>query len=253
MHQSKKPLNGKQFYNDNPPKYTGKYDDEIAKLMTGLQNTKPFSYQHESDPIYQGYKDQYTKLGASAMDDTIGKVSSRTGGLASSFATSAAQQANQSYLSELTNKIPKLEQLAYERYANETKEKRSNLDQLLHLDKVNYGKFTDALGQYNNDRNFDYKQFSDDWNREHGLYRETIDDQYKEDEIRWKRDEAARKRAQSDQKETQSLSANREKTLRDKAKTMAQYGNFSGYRALGYTEAEIAWMRADYERKNTKK
>lgn len=54
-----------------------------------------------------------------AMMDTLGQAAALTGGYGSSYAQSAGQQAYQSYLQGLNDKIPELYQLALERYDRE--------------------------------------------------------------------------------------------------------------------------------------
>ena len=53
-------------------------------------------------------KDTYTREGQRAMQDTIGQVSARTGGIASSYATSAGNQAYNYMMQQLGDKIPQL-------------------------------------------------------------------------------------------------------------------------------------------------
>ena len=48
---------------------------------------------------YDSLKKRYTDAGRKAMDDTLGKASARTGGLASSYATTAANQTYNDYMS----------------------------------------------------------------------------------------------------------------------------------------------------------
>lgn len=56
----------------------------------------------ESDD-YASLVKRYSKQGLRAMDDTLGRVAARTGGIASSYAATAAQQANLGYMTELEN------------------------------------------------------------------------------------------------------------------------------------------------------
>ena len=61
-----------------------------------------YTYQKfvESDD-YASLVKRYSKQGLRAMDDTLGRVAARTGGIASSYATTAGQQAYGGYMSEL--------------------------------------------------------------------------------------------------------------------------------------------------------
>lgn len=120
------------------PSYTTKYQGLIDQLTNDLLGKKEFSYNYEEDPLYKQYAEAYTRNGQRAMEDTLGQVSARTGGLASSYAGSAAQQSYNNYMEELSNIIPELEQQAYNRYNDD------------------YDRIFALLDQYNTDRNFSY-------------------------------------------------------------------------------------------------
>lgn len=139
------------------PSYVSSYDEIMAKAMGQVLNRAPFTYDHEKDPSYQQYADAYTRMGQKAMDDTLGKVSARTGGLASSYATTAAQQTYDGYMAQLTDKVPELRQLAYQMYQDEGAEQRQNLQLLQNLEQIAYGRYRDELDQYNADRDYNYK------------------------------------------------------------------------------------------------
>lgn len=61
-----------------------------------------YTYQKfvESDD-YASLVKRYSKQGLRAMDDTLGRVAARTGGIASSYATTAGQQAYGGYMADL--------------------------------------------------------------------------------------------------------------------------------------------------------
>ena len=98
-----------------------------------------FSYNLESDPVWQAYKKQYTREGQRATQDALGTTAASTGGIPSSYATAAATQAGDYYAAQMTDKVPELYQQAYNRYLNE-------------------------LSQWNADRNFGYGQYIDELN-----------------------------------------------------------------------------------------
>ena len=98
-----------------------------------------FSYDLESDPVWQAYKKQYTREGQRATQDALGTTAASTGGIPSSYATAAATQAGDYYAAQMTDKVPELYQQAYNRYLNE-------------------------LSQWNADRSFGYGQYIDELN-----------------------------------------------------------------------------------------
>lgn len=114
--------------------YKSQYGDQISGLQNTLAN-RTFEYDPEKDESYQQYKTDYTRMGEQAMDDTIGKVSARTGGLASSYATSAANQTYNNYMQQLASKIPELRQIAYGHYQDEGNNLRNQLNDYLTRDQ----------------------------------------------------------------------------------------------------------------------
>lgn len=159
------------------PTYVSKYQDQINALTARLMGAAPFSYDPDSDPTYQQYKESYTRSGERAMQDTLGQIAARTGGLASSYAASASQQAYDNYMAALADKVPELKQLAYSMYLDEQSALRSNLNTLLSLEQSEYAKYLDALSQYNADRNFAYGQFTDERNFDYQTDRDALADE----------------------------------------------------------------------------
>lgn len=173
--QSNKQTGGGFSYR-SAPSYVNKYTKDISNLAAQILNRDAFSYNPETDETYQQYKDSYTRSGQRAMQDTLGQVSSRTGGYASSYATAAGQQAYDNYMAALSDKIPELKQLAYSMYQDEGNNQRNNINMLLSLDQNDYAKYQNTLNQYNADRSFDYGVFSDDRNYNYQLNRDNVTD-----------------------------------------------------------------------------
>ena len=134
--------------------YLSKYQARIDALADAILNRDPFSYEKEKDPLYLQYKDTYTRGGQRGMQDTLAQVSARTGGLASSYAESAAQQTYNNYMAQLADKVPELYQLAYSMYMDELGQDRADLSMLMGLDDTAYGRWSD-------DRNFGYNAYRD--------------------------------------------------------------------------------------------
>lgn len=138
------------------PEYTSAYQDQINAMVDQILNRDKFSYDYTQDPLYQQYAEAYTRNGKQAMNDTHAQIAARTGGLASSYAGTAAQQQYNQYMQALNDKIPELYQLAYSMYNDEGNTMRNNLSMVQGLENTDYGRYMDQLGQYNTDRNFAY-------------------------------------------------------------------------------------------------
>lgn len=106
--------------------------------VTGMQSSQPgtqtvyqqalneaapaagsFLYDPATDPSYGAQKKAYLREGDRARADTMAQVSAATGGVPSSYAVTAAQQAGDYYSTQWADKVPGLEQTAYQKYLQE--------------------------------------------------------------------------------------------------------------------------------------
>lgn len=229
--------------------YRGARDSAISQL----QSRKPFSYDPETDPAYQQYKEQYTREGKRAMDDTLAKVSARTGGLASSYAASAAGQANNYYMQQLADKVPELRQLAYQMYQDEGDRLRADAQMYgsLSANDANIWQGT-ALQPFQSDRDYALSVDRDLYDRgvterQMGLQQAEFDRQG--DWHREERDDIAYERAEAQK-------AKEEQAAKEYAALIAQGGDYSGYGGVysQMTPEQIAALEGlareqlDYER-----
>ncbi len=143
------------------PEYKSRYSDAVKSNLSSVLEGKKFNYDIGSDKLFSQYKDSYTKAGKTAMEDTVGNASMLTGGYANSYAVTAGQQAYDSYMSKLNDKIPELEQRAYERYRDEEDSAYKKLNTLIGLEDTEYGRYRDSVADYNTNREFEYNKNKD--------------------------------------------------------------------------------------------
>lgn len=261
---------GGDFSYGDAPEYLSRWDDALTALAGQLMSRPAFSYDYTQDPLYQQYREVYTREGDRAMRDTLGQVSARTGGLASSYAASAASQANNYYMAQLSDVIPQLEQLAYQRYLGQGEALMDQLQAVQALEAGDYARYQDALGQWNTDRAFAYNAWSDARDFSYAAGRDQLSDQRYAQELAYQQardgygeglDRAALLASVGDysgyaglwglsDEQTQALidayAGERALSDRDAAMALAdwkaQYGDFSGLTALGvdtgYLEAQ---------------
>lgn len=91
---------------------------------------------------YKSLQNRYSASGRMGMQDVMGQVAARTGGLASSYATSAAQQQYNYYMSQL-------EDVARQMYAQERDDILQNANLYRNLAIDEYGKYRDEMSDYN--------------------------------------------------------------------------------------------------------
>ena len=171
-----------------PGEYQSTWQGQINGIIDRIMNREDFSYDVNSDALYQQYKDQYSTLGKLAMQDTMGQAAGLTGGYGSSYASTAGNQAYQSYLSQLNEVVPELYGMARDQYNQEGQELYNQYGLLTDQDSQDYGRYVDQYNQwaserdhlqgvYNDERNFDYGKYSDDKSYAYDEYRNAISDQ----------------------------------------------------------------------------
>lgn len=137
-------------------KYVSPFSGKIDNGISNLENMK-FSYNPESDPLYQAYKKMYNREGDRALKSTLSSVSAAQGGI-SSYASQAAQQASNYYAQQLTDKIPELEQLAYQKYRDDYNNDFNLVNLYKTLDDTGYNRYADAR-DYAYKENYDNRYF----------------------------------------------------------------------------------------------
>lgn len=208
------PLTASAFMNFNPgqaPTRNAEYEDLYRDYLNQIINRDKFSYDAENDPNYLQYKNQYTREGNRAMQDTLGQISARTGGLASSYAGTAAAQANNYYMQQLADKIPELYQQAYNRYLKEFEMQMDTLGAIGNGRDYNLNAYQTDYDVFNTDAQRKYGQLSD-------YYNGYMNEQQQAKENAWTEQQMAR---------------DEEKWNLEKAITNAQYGNTALAEALG--------------------
>ena len=109
----------------------GDYAGRLDTLQEELSSRPAFSYDASADPLYETYKNLYTRQGQLSMLDAMGRAAALTGGYGSSYAQTAGQQSYQNYLEKLSSVMPELYAAAYQRYAGEGEAIESRYSALL--------------------------------------------------------------------------------------------------------------------------
>lgn len=143
------------------PTFNSKYEQNIDELLNQILNREDFEYNLLEDDLYRQYKEQYNREGDRSMNDTLAAAASGAGGM-NSYAINAAQQANDYYAAQLTDKIPELYQLAYEMYLDDIDMQVRDLGLLTGMDDTQYGRYRDTMSDWYNDRDFSYNKYRDD-------------------------------------------------------------------------------------------
>lgn len=185
------------------------------KYMKDYENSR-FSYDFNTDPVYQAAKQAYMNQGRLAAKNVAAQAAKLTGGYGNSYGTVAAQQQFNQALENVNNIIPELQNAAYSRYQNDLAKKQSLAN--WYLQNSRYKK--------------EDERYADEtaYNRE----RDRISDARYADELAYSR---SRDRI-SDERYADETAYNRKQTeignALEKAKIAASIGDYSFYKALGF-------------------
>lgn len=122
-------------------------NDWLEQVKSDIQNYGEFSYDVNSDALYQQYADQYVRQGKLAMQDVMGQAAAMTGGYGNSYAASVGNQAFQSYLQQLNDRVPELYKLALDRYNMGKQDLYDQYGMLLSEYEREYGLYSDEYQQ----------------------------------------------------------------------------------------------------------
>lgn len=179
---------------------------QISAKLDALLNRTPFSYDAASDPLYQQYRKQYTREADRSAEDVLGKAAVMTGGMPSTAAVAASQQASDYQMSQMTDKIPELQQLAYSMYQDKLSGDRADLNTLIGLEDNNYNRWLadrnylyqlarDQVGDQQTADALAYQKQQDKLNYNYQKERDAIDDARYNAEWQYKLQQAAQQAA----------------------------------------------------------
>lgn len=159
-----------QHQANKPGDYSPVWQDEADAYLNQYQNRDPFSYDFNSDALYQQYKDNYIQQGQMAMMDTMGQAAAMTGGYGNSYAQTAGQQAYNLYLNQLNDVMPELYQMAHDRYTQEGQNMLDMYDLYMNKENYEYSKYQDVLNNWYQEDSRLQSNYDSLYNREWNEY-----------------------------------------------------------------------------------
>ncbi len=151
--------------------------DAYNKLIDSVANRKEFSYDPSQDASYGAYRKQYLREGDRASANALAQASAASGGRPSSYAVTAANQAGNYYAGQAADKLPELEQNAYQRYLSDFQANLSSLGAMQTDRQTGYNEWMDqynmlqnSLGNYQNQEATAYQKYLDRIANAMGLY-----------------------------------------------------------------------------------
>lgn len=137
------------LYGNKPAEWAGSsVDDTLKSIYDQIMSRPDFTYDLNGDALWQQYKEQYTMAGNMAMQDTMGQAAGLTGGYGSSYSQAVGQQSYNSYLQELNNIIPDLQDNAYGLYEAEGNKLQDQYALTEDIRNDEYAMYTDKYNQW---------------------------------------------------------------------------------------------------------
>ena len=141
------------------------FSGQVTEMIDKIMNREKFSYDVDTDPLFQQALASAMNSGKQAMQDTIGQASALTGGYGSTYATTAGNQAYNAFIEDAYDNLPQYYQMAMEAYQMEGDEMYRQYGMLSAEDEKEYNRNIaayDATYQHRN-RMFDeaYNQYRD--------------------------------------------------------------------------------------------
>ena len=129
------------------------FSDDVRAMMDKITNREKFSYDVDTDPLFQQALASAMNSGKQAMQDTIGQASALTGGYGSTYATTAGNQSYNAFIEDAYNNLPQYYQMAMEAYQMEGDELYRQLGMYTDADDREYNRNVtayDATYQHRN-------------------------------------------------------------------------------------------------------
>lgn len=140
--------------NSKPGEYQGAYDQQLKDIYDKIMNREKFSYDLAGDPLWQQYKDQYTRQGRLAMMDTMGQAANLTGGYGNSYSQAVGQQQYNAYMQQLAAVMPELYDRARDAYDAEGNRMLQEYQLTGDLAADDYSKYQDAYNRWLTERSY---------------------------------------------------------------------------------------------------
>ena len=171
------------------PVYTSQWETKINDIIDKILNREDFSFDVNSDALYQQYKDKYIKQGKLAMQDAIGQASAMTGGYGNSYAQSVGQQQYAAQLENLNDVVPELYGMAYDKYNQEGQDLYNQYSLLGEQEDRDYSRYMDAYSQWRDERDFEYQKSIDERNAKYENWSDPVENESAEPPVKLTTDE----------------------------------------------------------------
>lgn len=167
-----------QANQQKPGDYASQWQEKQQQAYDAVTNRPKFQYSPSGDPMYQQYKQQYQRQGKLAMQDTMGQAAAMNGGYGSSYAQMAGQQAYNSQMQQLSDKMPELYRLALDKYQQEGQELLQRYEMASQMERQDYSRYQDQQAAWRSDRDYAANRYDNERSTDYNLWADSDDREY---------------------------------------------------------------------------
>ena len=160
--------------------YAGTHKDALNTLLNDFMNREDFEYDVDKDQMFQQALASAMGSGKTAMQDTMGQAAALTGGYGSTYATTAGNQAYNSFIEDAYNNLPEYYNMALAAYEAEGQQMLQQYNMLDAADTKEYSQWYDDVNlQYQRTRDMVSDEYNQ-WNANQTMYANTANMQLAE-------------------------------------------------------------------------
>lgn len=167
-----------QANQQRPGDYESRWQEKQQQAYDAVTSRPKFQYSPSSDPMYQQYKQQYQRDAKLGMQDTMGQAAAMNGGYGSSYAQMAGQQAYNSQMQQLSDKMPELYRLALDKYQQEGQELLQRYEMASQMERQDYSRYQDQQAAWRSDRDYAANRYDNERSTDYNLWADSDDREY---------------------------------------------------------------------------
>ena len=142
----------------------------VDDLFDQVMNQEQFSYDPQTDALFQMYKKQYQQQGQRAMKNAMGVGAAMSGGYNSSAAQTASQTAYTGYMDALNEKASETYQNALDMYKYNSQQLLDRYNLVREANAAGNKAYYQKLGAASDNLNHAYNAWSSDREFQYGKY-----------------------------------------------------------------------------------
>lgn len=140
------------------------YTDRLESAIKAVEDTRPFSYDFNTDPLFQAQLAAAMRDGQIAMRDTMGQAAALTGGYGSTYGQGVASQAYLGQVQKAYDNLPEYYGAALDTYNSDLNNKYKLADLMNSMDSKDWAKMVETYGLNRDKANDIYdKEYSNYW------------------------------------------------------------------------------------------